>query len=240
MSDNPLSIFKPSPRALIAIALGSLALVSLAMWISGWDVPIDGQQQDFASIPEIPPMPKEKRSFTEQAIDAIDGSQRLTDVLAYIWLKDNRVMGHKGDLPLLMEASEQIDRDESYISFSAQMKKGGIENLGVATGNGSYTIFERLTLPFSPGSIFEDGIDGASFFLPGELVRPANCTKDHVPVIYQAEAYPIHGKPVGLKLEPETPYGYRVTAPELTADVFEHRLVVKAACRSSDAVQKLK
>lgn len=98
-----------------------------------------------------------------------------------------------------------------------------------------YTIFD-----FSPGSIFEDGIDGASFFLPGELVRPANCGKDKVPVIYQAEAYPIHAKPFGLKLEPEMPYGYRVTAPELGIDTFDHRLVVKAACRSSDAVQKLK
>ena len=240
MSENPFSVIKPSPRAVICMTLVVVALVSLYIWINGWDGPRYAREGD-RPIPEIPPMPKERRTFTEQAIDAVDGSQRLTDVLAYIWLKDNRTTGEKGDLRLLQEADDQIRQDEAFIHFSAQMKKSGVENLGVATGNGSYTIFDRLTLPFSPGSIFEDGIDGASFFLPGELVRPANCGKDKVPVIYQAEAYPIHAKPFGLKLEPEMPYGYRVTAPDaLNIDTFDHRLVVKAACRSSDAVQKLK
>lgn len=169
----------------------------------------------------------------------IANSQRMADILAYSWSKAGRNNATVADISLLEAARDEIEDDANSIQVAGLMRRSGVYDFGVTGGNGHYQIFNKLTLPFNEGSVFEDGIGDSTMFLPGEVLRMPECAKGMVPVIFQAEATPLNANPIGLKLVAEPPVGYRVTVPQLTPQSMKYRLVVKASCQSAKAVEKL-
>jgi hypothetical protein len=174
------------------------------------------------------------------ASNLIGNSQRLADILAYSWIKSGRTVIHNDDLNLLRAARNEIEMDANSMQVTALMRQSGIYNYGITESDGSFDIFGKLKLNFNVGSVFEDGIGDSSMFLPGEVLRMPPCAQGTAPVIFQAEATPINAAPLGLKLEAQSPIGYRVTVPDLTPQSMQYRLVVKASCASDKALKNLK
>lgn len=175
-----------------------------------------------------------------QLIAAVGQSQRIGDILAYWWNSEQRYTISEKDYELIELAKSEILSDDANIQFNRTMNNGGITRSLVRNENSHYMIFDRLTMPFTEGSYFEDGIENASIFLPGELVRVPGCAKNFVPIIFQSEAYPIGAKPAGLTLTLEQPFGYRVTVPKLDFQAMKHRLIVKSECRKKQIADELK
>jgi hypothetical protein len=175
-----------------------------------------------------------------QLLTAVGQSQRIGDILAYWWNAEQRDTISGKDYELVELAKAEILSDDTSIQFNRTMNNGGITKSFIRNENYQYTIFNRLTMPFKEGSYFEDGIENASIFLPGELVREPSCTKGLVPIVFQSEAYPIGEKPAGLTLTLEQPFGYRVTVPKLDFQAMKHRLIVKSECRKKQIADELK
>ena len=170
----------------------------------------------------------------------IANSQRMADILAFSWRKHGTRSVSNNDIELLSVARKEIEDDKVSAQAEALMQQAGVSDFGVESTNGSYKIFGKLTLPYSEGSAFEDGISDSAMLLPGELLRISDCGQGMVPVIFQGEAYPIDGRPLGLKLEAELPVGYRVTVSDLTPQSMRHRLVVRTSCQPAKAVGNLR
>lgn len=169
----------------------------------------------------------------------IGRSQRLADVLSYSWETDQRTSVTVEDMALVKAAKDELEKDDADIQLNGLLGGAGMTRGPIKEGNGYYEIFERMKLPFSEGSVFEDGIADAAMLLPGELLRLPACSKDLKQVIFQAEAFPLDGKEAGLGLTFVPPIGYRVTAKELTPEVMQHRLVLKAMCLPPNTADKL-
>lgn len=166
-------------------------------------------------------------------------SQRLADVLSYSWETGQRTSVTAEDMALVKAAKDELEKDDADIQLNGLLGGAGMARGAIKEGNGYYEIFERLKLPFSEGSAFEDGIADAAMLLPGELLRLPACSKDLKQVIFQAEAFPLDGKEAGLGLTFVPPIGYRVTAKSLTPELMQHRLVLKAMCLPPNTADKL-
>lgn len=169
----------------------------------------------------------------------IGRSQRLADVLSYSWETGQRTSVTAEDMALVKAAKDELEKDDADIQLNGLLSGSGMPRGAIKEGDGYYEIFERLKLPFSAGSAFEDGIADAAMLLPGELLRLPACGKDLKQVIFQAEAFPLDGKEVGLGLTFVPPIGYRVTAKSLTPELMQHRLVLKAMCLPPNTADKL-
>lgn len=179
-------------------------------------------------------------NLQSQLLASVGQSQRLGNILAYWWNAEQRDAISGKDYELVELAKAEILSDETNIQFNKTMHNGGMTKSFIKNESYQYIIFDRLTMPFKEGSYFEDGIENASIFLPGELVRVPSCSKDLVPIVFQSEAYPIGAKPAGLALTLEQPFGYRVTVPKLDTKAIKHRLIVKIECRNKQIADELK